>query len=375
MALNSPTIQEIAENVINDIESKLGQSVPFLAKAAFRVMSVAFGGIWFLLYKQGVWFYNQTFPQLASEKYLELLGENKRVIRAQAVAWEGTADIVIINSGDLFAGQQLINNATSVIYILSNTYSVTPGTQSVALKATTPGEIGALVTGTEIDFVSPIGITENTAVITAETVTAADIEDLEAYRSRVLDAYQKQPQGGALADYEKWAEETPNVINAYPYSGTLPSEVFVYIEVDNQTDGIPTSPQIAAALNYITYDPVTGDQDRKPVTADVTTLAIIRSAYDVEIIGLAPNTTEIRNAIETALANYFLGREPYILGLSINRFDQITDSEVTAIAINTASAKGAIFTGLNLEKGGSPVVIDTLGDGEKAKLGVLTWTP
>lgn len=375
MALNAPTIIEIADNIIGDIETKLGQSVPLLQKAVFRVMALAYGGIWLLLYKQGVWLYNQTFPQLASEDFLELLGENKRITRTPAVAWEGTADVVVLSAGTLFAGTQLINNATGVIYIITTNVSVTPGTESIDLKATTSGEIGSLQVGQEIDFASPLGIAEDTVTITAETVTAADEEDLEAYRARVLDAYQKQPQGGALADYEQWAEETPDVINAYPYSGTLPSEVDVYIEVDNQPDGIPTIPQKEAALDYITYDPITGRQTRKPVTADVTVFGISRTAFDVEITGLSPDTPEIRSAIETALTNYFLGREPYILGLSIERVDKITISSVTSIADNAASANGAAFTTLDLEIATIPVITYTLDEGEKAKLGSLVWTP
>jgi uncharacterized phage protein gp47/JayE len=374
MALNAPTIKEIADNIIGDIESKLGQVVPLLAKAVFRVMSYAFGGVWLLLYKQGVWFYNQTFPQLAGETFLELLGENKRVIRTPAIAWVGDIEVIVLASGTLFAGTQLVNTQTGVIYVLTDTTAVTVGTEVVEIKATTPGEIGSLQVAQEIDFVSPLGFVEDTVEVDAETTPGSDQEDLEDYRARVIDAYQKQPQGGALADYEQWAEETPDVINAYPYPGTLPSEVDVYIEVDNQTDGIPTAPQLAAALQYITYDPITGRQDRKPVTADVTTLAITRTAFDVEITGLSPDTSEIRSAIQTALENYFIGREPYILGLSIERLDKITISSVTSIADNAAAANGATFTTLDLEQGGSPVTTYTLGDGEKAKLGTLTWT-
>jgi uncharacterized phage protein gp47/JayE len=338
-------------------------------------MGLAFGGVWLLLYKQGVWLYNQTFPQLANEEYLELLGENKRVTRISAVAWEGTADAVVLADGTLFAGTQLINSATGVIYIITSTLSVVPGVESIDLRATTEGEIGSLQIGQEIDFASPLGFVEDTVIVTATTIAAADEEDLEDYRARVIDAYQKQPQGGALADYEQWAEETPDVVNAYPYSGTLPSEVYVYIEVDNQPDGIPIPAQLDAALNYITYDPITGRQDRKPVTADVTIFAITRTAFDVEIIGLTPDTSEIRNTIESALINYFLGREPFILGLSIERLDTITISNVIAIASNAANASGATFITLNLEIAATPVISYTLSDGEKAKLGTLTWTP
>lgn len=373
MALNAPTIQEIAENIIGDIEAKLGQTVPFLAKAVFRVMSNAFGGVWLLLYKQGVWLYNQTFPQLASEKFLAFLGENKGVIRAPGVGWEGTVTVTVLTDDTLSAGQQLINNLTGVIYVVSATTAVTTPTHAVPIKSTTLGEISALQVGQNIDFVSPLGFVDSEVEVASTTTDAADQEDLEDYRDRVIDAYQKQPQGGALSDYEKWATETPDVINAYPYPGTLPSFIDVYIEVDDQPDGIPTAPQLAAALAYITFDPITGLQTRKPVSDIAATLPINRLPFNIDITGLDPDTPEARSAVQTSIENYFTGKEPYILGLSIERVDKITLFGVTSAAESAASALGSTFTTLVLKQGATPITEYTLGDGEKAKLGTLAW--
>jgi len=373
MALNTPTISQIAANVVGDIEAKLGQAVPLLQKAVFRVMGAAYAGIWTLLYKQGSWLYNQTFPQLASEKYLELLGENKRVIRSPGVPWAGTMTVVVTTDGTLYAGSQLIDNQSGVIYLVTTSTSVTTPSHVVPIKATTLGEISALQVGQIIDFVAPLGFVDSEVTIASTTTDAADQEDLEDYRARVIDAYQKQPQGGALADYEKWAEETPDVVNAYPYSGSLPSEVDVYIEVGDTVDGIPTAPQLAEALSYILYDPITGIADRAPVSDEVTTIAIARTGFNVDITGLSPDTPEVRSAVSTSLTNYFLGRAPYILGLSVQKVDVITSTSANAAAEGAASALGSTFTAFALKEGATPITSRTLGEGEKSKLGTLSW--
>lgn len=375
MALPTPSINDIADQVVADIESKTNQTVPLLAKAVWRVLGFAVAGVWIILYKYGTWAFNQTFPQLAGETFLELLGENKRVIRTAAIAWEGTCDIVVNTASELPAGTQLVNNATGVIYLTTTIETLTTPTQNIAIRAVTQGDIGDLQNGAEINFVNPLPNVGRTATVDSTTTNGADEEDLEVYRQRVIDAYQKQPQGGALADYEGWSNETPNVINSYPYAGSEPPDVDVYIEVDDQTDGIPTAGQKASALSYITYDPVTGIQDRKPITDNVTVNGITRTDFDVEITGLSPDTSEIRTAIQEGVDQYFAEKEPFILGLTIVRLDKITISGVTAAAENIASALGSTFTTLDLEESATPVTTYTLGTGEKAKSNTITWTP
>jgi uncharacterized phage protein gp47/JayE len=376
MALPTPSIQEIAESIVSDIESKTNQTIPSLAKSVFNVLSLAIAGVWIILYKYGSWQFNQIFPQLADEKFLELLGENKRIFRTPAVAWVGDVDITVLADSDIDAGTQLVNNATGIIYLVQTTEATTTPTHTSSIQAATAGEIGDLQVGAVLDFVNPPSTFGRQATVSAVTTAGSDKEDLEVYRGRVVDAYQKQPQGGALADYEQWANETANVINTYPYAGSEPPDVDVYIEVDNQTDGIPTAGQKAAALANINFDPITGRATRRPVTANVTVLGITRTAFDVEITGLSPDTSEIRSAIQDGVEQYFTDKEPFILGLSVNRVDKITLSGVTAAAENIASANSATFTTLDLELAASPITSYTLGTGEKAKLnGNITWTP
>lgn len=377
MALSTPTINEIAANIISDIEAEYAQTIPILAKAVFRIWAFIQAGIFIVLYKFGTENFKQRFVQTSNSTFLALLGEQVGVVRTPSQIWKGTGTVPVTTTGGVIqAGIQLVNNQTGIVYIVnpSKVISATP-TETLTLQSTVGGDISNLVVGDTLTFVNPQFGIGNTVTIATVTQEGADAEPLEQYRQRVLDRYQKQPQGGALADYELWAEETVNVINAYPYAATTPGEVEVFIEVDNQTDGIPTTPQLAAALSSINFDPITGKATRRPVTAEVTTLAITRTTFTAEVQGLNPDTPDIRTAIDEAVEDLFLDKEPFIQGLSVVRNDTITNAEVTSTVQTVAAANSAVVNAVLTKESGTPFDLRALGKGEKAKVTTpLTYT-
>ena len=374
MALSTPTILQIANNIVNDIDAKVGQTTPFLAKAVFRVLALALAAVYVTLYKFGLWQFNQRFPQTAAEFFLAILGELVGIKIVRGDQFEGDIEVTVEQTGKtLEAGTQLINNATGVIYLVQTSVLLLNPTETVAIKSTTSGEDTNLEVTDIIDFVTPLSFVARQAEVTAITTLGTDDEPIEQYRQRVIDRYQKTPQGGALADYEQWSEEVADVINAYPYSGNEPPQVNVYIEVDNQPDGIPTSPQLDAVETSINLDPITGRAERRPVTAEVFVLPISRRGFDCEITGLDPDTGDIRDDIESSLETYFRNAEPFIEGLSTFRADVITQSGAATAAANAAAVSGAFFTNFILELSGVPITSFALPEGTKAKLDSLTF--
>lgn len=370
MALTTPTISEIADNIIADINAEYGQTIPLLAKAVFRIWAFIQAGVFIILYKFGTEQFKQRFVQTSNSTFLALLGEQVGVNRTPAQGWTGTGTFNVITiGGTIQAGTQLVNNQTGVVYIVNpSKVIVLIPTETITMQSTVGGDIANLIIGDILNFVNPQPGIDSEVTIATVTQEASDIEPIEQYRQRVLDRYQKQPQGGALADYELWAEETVNVINAYPYAGVTPGTVDVYIEVDNQTDGIPTSTQLSAALDSINFDPITGKATRRPVTAEVNTLAITRTTFTVDIVTLSPDTPDIRTAIDSAVADLFLDKEPFILGLSVTRKDTITNAEITAIVNTVAAANGSTVSNVVSKESGISFVLRTLGMGEKAKV-------
>ena len=377
MALQTPTINEIAANIISDIEAEYNQTIPLLQKAVFRIWAFISAAVFIILYKFGTDAFNQRFVQTANSTFLSLLGEQVGVTRTPAQQWVGTVDATVTQTGGVIqAGTQLVNNNTGVVYsvTISEAIDSTP-TETLQVSSLTGGDASNLIIGDTLDFVNPQPGLEQTVTVASVTTEGSDQEPIEQYRQRVLDRYQKQPQGGALADYELWAEETTNVINAYPYAAITPGEVEVFIEVDNQTDGIPTSGQLASALENINFDSTTGRATRRPVTAEVETFAITRTTFTVEVNNLNPDTPDIRTQIDTAVSDLFLTKEPFIQGLSVNRNDTISDAETTSVVQTVAAANGSVISDVIVKEGGIPFDIRTMGRGEKAKVTTpLTYT-
>lgn len=375
MALPIPTIKQIQAQIIADIEAETGQSVPILKKAVFRIMAFAFAGAWIILYKYGTDQFKQRFVQTANSFWLPLLGELVNIFRQSSTTWEGEAEVIsTTSSGTLNAGTQLVNNNTGIVYSVKQSVALFVGTVTFTLRALEGGAIGNLEIADVIDFVSPQPGLDNTATTSQIDTPGEDQEDLEVYRQRVLNEYQKKPQGGALADYQSWSLEAANVINAFPYADPTPGLVNVYIEVDNQVDGIPTASQLLAVEDSINFDPITGRADRRPVTAEVTARAITRVLFTVEVIGLSPDTVDNRTAIDSAIQELFSQKEPFIQGLSITRKDSITAAETTSIVQQVAAALGATISSVNTKLLGSGINLYILGEGEMAKVTIpLTY--
>jgi len=240
--LTTPTIKEIQTNIIADIEAKIGQTIPILAKAVFIILAYALAGAWIILYKFGTDAYRQRFVQTANRTWLVMLGELIGIFIQSATTWIGQAEIEATGAvGTIVSGTQFLRTETGIVYIVQNDVAIVPGTLTLDLYSGTSGDIGNLLVADELDIVSPISGIDLTAVVSAVTVQGEDEEDLETYRQRVLDGYQKKPQGGASADYESWGKQAPHVLSVYPYPAVIPGWVDIFVEVDDQTDGIPNN--------------------------------------------------------------------------------------------------------------------------------------
>jgi len=398
MSLTIPTTAELNAAIIAQFESKFGGTVPVWAKAFLRVTAMVLAGIMIILYKFGGSMFLQMFVQFASDQEFEING--KKLI--PLVEWgrlTGTGDpteatraeLVIdisVNSqvGSLPQGTQYFNATNEVTYLTVADVLLDAATVQASIRPQSDqsggggkGVIGNLEVGDVVSLVTPLGAVVTDATVSAVTTTAANAESTEIYRQRIIDRFRNQPQGGAPADYELWGEAVEGIINTYPYTGD-PGVVNLYSEAtvasSGSDDGIPTAAQLQAVLDNVNLDD-SGLASRRPIDSLVYSYPITRSAYDVTVGGLTgsddPDDTESK--IEAALTQYFLSREPWISGLTVSyRRDRVTKAEVMGAVQDTAGAYNAVFTSLTVEKVGvGEIVVDSLGEGEKAKLGTVSF--
>lgn len=391
MSLSTPTTKEINDNIVAQLEASLNQTVPLLPKAFLRVLAKALAGVFVLLYKYAGFMFLQMFVRTAAYADTEINGVTVNPLRewgdlvgvpdrAPATRAELQVTITVENQAGLLpANSQLVGRDNGVTYITLAAVALDAPTVQATVRAVSDqaggggaGAIGNLDPGAVISFANPIGRVGRNATVTAQTVTGADAEAIEAYRQRIIDRFQKRPQGGAYSDYEQWGEEPAGILNVYPYTSDCPGQVDLYVEAtaasSGSADGIPTTAQLQEVKDSVEFDNG-GLASRRPANALVNAFPITRSGFSVRILGLTvDDQAAVRGQIEAAIAEYFEAREPFILGLSVPpRQDRITRSALSGVVDRIVSAAGGIFSAVVVSREGLDLEVYSLGVGEKAK--------
>jgi len=406
------TALEISDAVITQLETSLNTTIPLLPKSFCRVLAKVLGGVFVLLYQYAGWLLLQMFVKTASNEEviiggvsitpLKMWGSLVTIYQNDGQRAEHEIEVETLSTGDtLTSGTRFVNPLTEMVYISLGDVLLDAATVTVSVRATRTGELGNMDADAELNFVSPPATCAKVATVTARTLDGVDDEETEAFRQRVLDRWAARPQGGAYADYRDWAAAVSGVLHAYPYSGgaleystgasfyndtglhttdggaTYPSgpgQVDIYIESATGVDGIPSTALLEEVWEYIEADD-TGLANRRNINAYVNVVAITRRTFDVTITGLAVEDAEtVKDAIEAGLTDYFLEREPYILGLNIPpRKDMISQMDVGGTAAKLAAAHGGYITGVAVSEDSIEDLFFPLQEGEKAKLGTVTW--
>lgn len=398
MSLITPTTKEISDNIIAQLEASLNQTIPLLPKSFLRVLAKVLAGVFILLYKYAGRSHLNQFVQTASDQDTTILGIVINPLKfwgrligvgdpVAATNAELLIDITVETQiGTLPSGSQLVSTDNGVTYITIGAILLNAPVVQAIVRAVSDqaggggaGVIGNLEPGAILSFANPLANVSRNTLVVSQTVTGANAEATEVYRQRIIDRFQKRPQGGAYADYEEWGEEVAGILRVYPYTSDCPGQVDVFVEAtvasSGSQDGIPTASQLQAVLDSIFLD-LNGLNTRRPANALVNSFPITRTGFDVVVSGLVvDNLAQTQTDITTALEEYFLDREPFIVGLSVPpRTDRITSSAVGGVVDDIVSATGGIFTDATVTQNAINVVTFSLGIGEKAKSSSVTFT-
>ncbi len=397
MALETPTTLEIQNQIIGQVEASVaGSFAGFLPRAFTRFFAKVLAGVFMIVYKYAGWMFLQIFVRTASFEQTTVLGQTitpliewGRLIGIgdpePATQTELLLDIVVTNQiGSLPAGTQAVSNKNAITYILLSPVTLDAPTKQGTFRAASDidggiggGTVGNLDPGDVVSFVSPLANVERDMTVDSITTTGADAETEAAYRQRVIDRFQKQPQGGSGVDYEIWGEIPVGVVAIFPYTGD-PGFVDVYVEVATsiEPDGIAPPDILEEVREAIIFDD--GSQTRKPINAFLNVFSISRIGFDVFVSGLVvpdPATTE--PIIEDAINQYFLDRQPFIEGVTtLPRRDRMQVSNVRSIVDSFASAAGGSFGDVTIFFTSNGLQVDSvypLGIGQKIKATTINF--
>ncbi|RPI63122.1 MAG: hypothetical protein EHM48_02955, partial [Planctomycetaceae bacterium] len=348
-----------------------GQTTPSLPLSFNSVVARAASGIILLLYHVILWVYKQIFPETADYAALVLLGKLVGISPTPSVAAVITAN-VYGTTGESVAVGTAFKSSTNQVYTVTTGGLIAGGLKLCTLTAVSAGDAGNIADGEALSIVTPDPVLTGAAVVVSTTTDGDDEESEASFRARVIARYKRRHTGGSPADYYLWGIEAPHFTWVSPYAGDEPLDVYVYGEVDNQTDGIPTTAQLSTLKEYLTTNPETGLADRKPVCDVVTCFPITRKEFDV-IIDIKDGTAQVKADITTAITDYMLDLEPYNEGVSLLRNDTMTDTGISSAAFDVASEGGASILDLVVQEAGYQISSYVLYGGEKAKLGSITF--
>ena len=278
MAIVRPTLQEIYNRIVADMEVRLLAANPSLTQLKVKpvsllgILAAVFAGVIHGVYGLLSYIARQLFPDTADEEFLKRDGElhnlswNPATYASGSVIFTGTADTVLPEGTEV----QLI---TGVKYETTESAILTGGTATVPVIATNSGIDGnsSLVA---LTLSSPVLGVDPDATFTEGPSGGADIESVEEYRTRLIAYYQQTPSGGRAYDYERWAKEIAGIGQAWAYDlYNGPGTVGVIVA----NEGLP----VATALVTECYDYI---MTVRPLGSLVYVVNVVPSIVDITVL-------------------------------------------------------------------------------------------
>jgi uncharacterized phage protein gp47/JayE len=300
MAFNRPTLAAIVTRVETDFVTRLQITSTQLRRALARVLARVWAGAVHALHGHIEWAAKQIFASTADDEYLDQHGAEVAVARKAATYATGNVTFTGINGSTIAIGTR-VQRSDGVKYETTASGTIASGTATVAVTAQSTGVAGNADAGVALSLVSAIaGINSGATVAAGDIDGGVDTESNDDYRARILARKRNPPQGGSVADYERWALEVAGVTRVWVYPGYLGlGKVGVTFVLDDEVDIIPDSTKVSEVQAYL------DDVTRRPVTAEVNVFAPVEVTLNFTI-SVTPNTAAVKAQVEAELRDLLL---------------------------------------------------------------------
>lgn len=390
MPFARPTLSELRARNVAFIESELrGKGLGSLLRFSnLRVLGNADAGMAHLHYGYLDYISLQTTPYTATDEWLAGWAALKNVFRKPAAAATCPEALLSGTPDSTIPAGSTVRRSDGYEYSLDAEVTLGPdgkGTGAVTAilpdPATDPtggGDAGNAPAGTRLTLdVSIAGVDSTVTAVTAIT-GGADIENEEAFRARMLLAWQDTAQGGNDTDYERWALEVPGITRAWVVRRMMGGgTVGIYIMCDGVSghpDGFPVGTDGVSRFEPDNANVASGDQGRVAdalyplhnVTAEVWVCAPAPLPVAFEIKGISSATTETKAAIKAAIDQVFFNEGSPGVKPAIDTPPVVINLSSIELAIaGVSGTKGFLLT--------APVDNITPGVGQLAVTGEITW--
>jgi hypothetical protein len=388
-----PTLKQLYDQILNDLQGQYGVSIPVLGKNFLRSVAAVQAGKLKSMYLVLGKIQKNIAPDTADSELkggtLERFGRIKlgrnpfAAVAAQYVVQvTGTPGAVIPASTTFKSDDNALN--PGLLYILDNSYTLVSNPDTITLRALTAGTGGALNNLDTLTVTAPIANVDNTATVQSQAVQPLDAETIDTYRTEILKSYRLTPEGGAATDYILWAQDAQGVARVYPYAATgQNNEINLFVEsiISDSTDGkgTPSNTMLNAVESVIEFNPDSTlpilKRGRRPLGVhQVNYLPVTPKDIDIVIAGYSGITTDIQILILNAITAQINKIRPFVAAADIlaNKNDIISIN--TIISTILAAQPGSIFTGATLKVNGVSVSSFQFLNGDIPYLNSVTYS-
>ena len=365
------TISQLYTNISNDFRTRLNLSDDEL-KTVLDALASSLAGQFKLAYLNLEDNKNEQFPDTAT------LAANGGTLERQGYIYlnrnirPATSTIMNLNvtgiaGSVLRSGLTFKSNDDSLnpnkIYSLDAEYTLTGTDDVIEVRSLKGGSDVNLLIGNALTITEPVIGVDQTVTVNEITTQGLASESVEDYRTAILDAIQLEPQGGAKTDYRLWSQDAQGVFDVYPYvSDGDAGTVNIYVEAteEDSTDGngTPSTTILDDVSEVIEFDPDETkplyERGRRPIQANVTTIAVNPNEVTVTITGLETTSTEIEASILSNIKTYLKTVRPFIAGgdLLRNKNDVLYSARLQSI-VTDVIGNNNFFTSFEMKVNGT----------------------
>jgi uncharacterized phage protein gp47/JayE len=383
MAVPIPTINQLYTDILGQLESELGITIPLFGRNFLRALAAVQAAKLKLIYLMIGDVQKNIFVDTADPESiggtLERFGRVKlgrSPFSAQSgtytVGVTGTAGAVIKASSTFKSDDD--SSSPSMLYQLDNDYTLTGISDTIDVRALEGGLDSKLVISDTLTATAPIANVESSVIVTIELIPPLSAESIEDYRAKAIEAYQLEPQGGAATDYRLWSADAQGVAKVYPYvkqgfAGEI--ELFVEATIVDSSDGkgTPTPAILTDVESVVEFDPDTtkplNERGRRPVGVfNIDFNPVTIKEIDVEITGYQNLTPTIQSSIDNAIEAFINEVRPFVDAADVlaNKNDILSINNLTFVILQAEPT--SIFTGIDLKIDSVSVPTFTFDNGD-----------
>jgi hypothetical protein len=344
-----PTLEDIKDSIIANLESRTNQYVPVYIRSFKRVLGNTLAMAVYPIYKFGDWCRKQAFWYTASEDELNNIhGPNEGISRGGPLKLQAVCSVVVSENATISITTSIQNKDTGLYYYPIIQKSVTEEDNTFTIIAEGYGTEYELNEGDELYIHGQIDGIGELATVDSISVYPEDKEILSSYKRRIGLARSGSIGGATAYDYRSICESVIGVKRAFPFSGrpddpenSLPGDRSIFIESKDEygTDGIASEELLDTVKSSILINPNTGMSNEQLGNIESTLYvpSISHLVFDMEIYGLLCETSiqnKLKGSILTSYQKY-LKEEivPYVYGLDFewDRKDNISTVTISEV--------------------------------------------